>query len=276
MLGGYDLHRDVHGTWLGVTRQGRIAVLTNYREEGDVIIQGVRSRGAIVNAFLMTDPQSPESTEQFARRLVEEDGVQGVGGFSLLFGHVKDVVKKENKGLAIISNRTPDVEGLIWVARDPHETHALSNSYYGDMSWPKVVKGEEAARAAIKESYAKGESKEALLERLFRLLSVDTLPRQRNGEEWEIYLNQLRHSIFIPAIGGTELKGVPSDKLAAAANHLVIDATSGAYGTQKQSLILVDRKGMMTFVERTLFNGKGEPVETGKIDRSYEFQIEGW
>jgi uncharacterized protein with NRDE domain len=27
VLGGYDLHRPAHGTWLGVTRQGRIAAL---------------------------------------------------------------------------------------------------------------------------------------------------------------------------------------------------------------------------------------------------------
>jgi uncharacterized protein with NRDE domain len=276
VLGGYDLHRDVHGTWLGVTRQGRVAVLTNYREEGDVVIQGVRSRGAIVNAYLMTDPASTESTEQFARRLVEEDGVKGVGGFSLLFGDVKDVVKKEKKGLAIISNRTPDVEGLIWVAREEHETHALSNAAYGDRSWPKVPKGEEAVRVAIKESTEKGESKEALLERLFQLLSVDTLPRQRKGEEWDTYLNQLRYSIFVPAIGGAELDGVPADKIVEAANHVPIDATSGVYGTQKQSLILVDRKGKLTFVERTLFDGSGKPVENGKLDRSYEFQVEGW
>ncbi|KAF2500485.1 DUF833 domain-containing protein [Lophium mytilinum] len=285
VLGGYDLHRAEHGTWLGVTRQGRIACLTNYREEDPAaLVQGVRSRGAIVNLFLRQDPSSHESTEAFARRLVAEDGVRGVGGFSLLFGDVRDVVKgvvegrgeKGKGGLAIISNRTPDVEGLIWVAGGAHETTALSNSFYGDASWPKVVKGEEAVRLAVKASAKRGESKEELLERLFGLLSVDTLPRQRNGEEWDVYLNQLRHSIFVPPIGGVELEGVPSDRIAAAVDHEAVDATSGVYGTQKQSLILVDKKGMLTFVERTLFDGIGKPVEGGKVDRVFEFQVEGW
>ncbi|OCK83321.1 DUF833-domain-containing protein [Lepidopterella palustris CBS 459.81] len=276
VLGGFDLHREVHGTWLGVTRQGRIAVLTNYREEGEAIIQGVHSRGGIVNAFLMTDPHSSETTEDFAQRLVDEDAVRGVGGFSLLFGQIRDVIKDGKKGLAIISNRTPDMESLIWVARGPHETHALSNSYYGDMSWPKVIQGQKAVKAAIDESVAKGESKEDLEERFFQLLSVDTLPRQRNGEEWEIYLRQLRHSIFIPAIGGNELAGVPSDEVAAAAGNKAIDATSGVYGTQKQSIILVDWEGKLTFVERTLFDANGAPIKIGTADRTFEFQIEGW
>lgn len=284
VLGGYDLHREVHGTWLGVTRQGRLAALTNYREEDNAIVQGAKSRGGIVNSFLMTDPHSAETTEQFAQRLVDEDGVRGVGGFSLLFGQIRDVVGHGKKGLAIISNRTPDMDGLIWVAREPNETHALSNSFYGDRSWPKVVQGEEAVKAAVAESVAKGESKEELLERLFQVLSVDTLPRQRNGEEWDIYLRQLRNSIFIPAVipavgGGDELSKKLAGEVAAARTNGVAeiaDATSGVYGTQKESIILVDRKGKLTFIERTVYDGRGDPVERGKGDRTFQFQIEGW
>ncbi|OCL11466.1 DUF833-domain-containing protein [Glonium stellatum] len=282
VLGGYDLHREVHGTWLGVTRQGRLAVLTNYREEGDAIIQGAKSRGGIVNSFLLTDPHSTETTEQFAQRLVDEDGVRGVGGFSLLFGQIRDVVDRGKKGLAIISNRTPDMDGLIWVARSPNETHALSNSFYGDRSWPKVVKGEEAVKAAVDQSVAKGESKGELLERLFQLLSVDTLPRQRDGESWDIYLRQLRNSIFVPAVipvPGSELSEKPADEIAATRTNGVAeiaDATSGVYGTQKETIILVDHTGKLTFVERTIYDGKGYPVEKGKGDRMFEFQIEGW
>ncbi|TKA39155.1 hypothetical protein B0A49_13227, partial [Cryomyces minteri] len=82
VLGGRDLQRDVRGTWLGITKQGRVAVLTNFREEGQNP-SGVRSRGGIVNAFLTTPPDSQETTEQFAKRLVEEEGVKDVGGFSL-------------------------------------------------------------------------------------------------------------------------------------------------------------------------------------------------
>ncbi|KAF4306727.1 hypothetical protein GTA08_BOTSDO05591 [Botryosphaeria dothidea] len=289
VLGGYDLHRPVHGTWLGITRQGRIAVLTNFREEGAAIIQDERSRGAIPIAWLNTPPDSDEGTADFAQRLVDEGTLKHVGGFSLLCGCLQDVVQKrdpaaaetngdaQKRGLAIISNRTPDVKGLVWLVSASGETHALSNSHYGDRSWPKIVQGEAGTRDAVDASVAAAETKEQLLSRLFDVLSKDTMPRQRNGEQWEIYLRQLRNSIFIPGIGhDVEMAEKPADAVAAATGVETVSATSGIYGTQKQSVILVDREGEVTFVERTLYDGDGKPVEEGKGDRRFDFQIEGW
>ncbi|KAF2191456.1 DUF833-domain-containing protein [Zopfia rhizophila CBS 207.26] len=277
VLGGYDLHRPAHGTWLGVTRQGRVAVLTNYREEGEAIIEGARSRGVIPNAWLKSDPKANESTEQFAKRLVEEDGVRGVGGFSLLYGKIEDVMKG-GKGLAIISNRTPDADGLIWVAREAHETHALSNAAYGDRTWPKVVNGEKAIKAAIEQSLEKRECKDKLLDRLFGVLSVDTMPKQKENEEWDMYLNQLRHSIFIPGIGKDHLDDMkmPPHPVGDVVKHRATDTTTGCYGTQKQIVVLVDKEGKVAYIERSLFDGNADPVEKGKGDRVFEFQIEGW
>ncbi|KAF2473429.1 DUF833-domain-containing protein [Lindgomyces ingoldianus] len=278
VLGGYDLHRPVHGTWLGVTRQGRVAVLTNYREEGEAIVEGARSRGLIPNAWLKSDPKVDESSEQFAKRLVEEDGVRGVGGFSLLYGKIQDVVKGGRKGLAIISNRTPDAAGLIWVAGKSHETYALSNAAYGDRSWPKVVNGEKEVKAAIDASVEKRESKEKLLERLFAVLCHDTMPRQKENEEWDMYLNQLRHSIFVPAVGKDDLEemNMPAHPVGDVVKHRAANATSGCYGTQKNIIILVDNGGKMLYIERSLFDGDAHPIEKGKGDKSFEFQIEGW
>ncbi|KAK4910261.1 hypothetical protein LTR28_000064, partial [Elasticomyces elasticus] len=85
VLGGRDLQRPVQGTWLGITKQGRIAVLTNFREEDQGNISAEKSRGGIPNALLTLPPDSDETIEQFARRLIEE-GVADVGGFSLAFG----------------------------------------------------------------------------------------------------------------------------------------------------------------------------------------------
>lgn len=284
VLGGWDLHRAAHGTWLGVTRQGRIAVLTNFREEDQAIVEGTKSRGVIVNSFLLTPPESDESTEEFAKRLVEEEGVQGVGGFSLLFGRLQDVVRVveeegglvKKKGLAIVSNRTPDVEGLIWVCGERDETHALSNSWYGDRSWPKVVQGEEELKSTIDESVRKGESQNALIKRLFHVLSIDTLPKKKHGERWEIYIRELRNSIFIPPVGGGELNGKSADEVAAAKSQQRIEATSGIYGTQKQTVVLCDSQGKVTYVERTRTDEEGDPIEAGKGDRRFDFQIDQW
>ncbi|KAF2396163.1 DUF833-domain-containing protein [Trichodelitschia bisporula] len=284
ILGGYDLHRAEHGTWLGITKQGRLACLTNFREEGAAIIQGRRSRGAIVNAFLRAPPSAAhtESTKQAAQKLIEE-GVTGVGGFSLLFGHLSDLknpTEGEKKGLAIVSNRSTDVHGVDWLCGGPGETHALSNANYGDTSWPKVVDAERLVAEAVGASVAAEEGEDDLITRLLGVLSRDTLPKQKQGEEWEIYLRQLRHSIFIPPIGNDSMEARKSgDEVATGdgrGSTTVWDPTSGRYGTQKQSVILLDREGRVTFLERTLFDEDGRPVPPERRDRRFTFDIEGW
>jgi uncharacterized protein with NRDE domain len=258
-----------------VTKQGRIAVLTNYREENEEIVEGARSRGLIPNAWLKSEHGSPE---EFARKMIEEDGVRGVGGFSLCYGFAQDVAKSGKEGLAIISNRTPDVDNLIRLASGPHETHALSNAAYGDRSWPKVVNGENWTKAAITESIQKGETRDQLVDRLLHVLSIDTMPKQKENEEWDMYLNQLRHSIFIPAIGRDALAEMkmPAHEVGDVVKHRAADAVTGCYGTQKQIVILVDREGKVFYLERTLYDVDAKPIEIGKGDRTFEFQIEGW
>ncbi|KNG49901.1 duf833 domain-containing protein [Stemphylium lycopersici] len=275
VLGGYDLHRPAHGTWLGVTRQGRIAVLTNYREEDQSIVEGARSRGVIPNAWLKSDPAKKESTDEFAKRMIEEDGVEGVGGFSLCYGFVQDVIK--GKGLAIVSNRTPDVQGVIHLLQKPDETKALSNAAYSDRSWPKVIKGEDWTRTAIAASVAAHESRHQLIHRLLDILSTNTMPQKKENEEWDMYLNQLRHSVFIPAIGRDHLDEhkMPAHEVGDVVKNKAVDATSGCYGTQKSIVVLCDRQGKVTYFERTFYDGDARPIEKGKGDRMFEYQIEG-
>ena len=272
------MHRPAHGTWLGITRQGRVAVLTNFREENELIDPTAPSRGLIPNAWLKSDPKAKETTEELAKRLIEEDGVRGVGGFSLVYGFAQDVLKQQNRGLAIISNRTPDVHGLLYLAGSPNETHALSNAAYGDRSWPKVVNGEKWTKEAIEASVKRNESREQLLERLRGVLSMDTMPMQKENEEWDMYMNQLRHSIFIPAIGKDQLEEMkmPAHQVGDVVKHKATDATTGCYGTQKQIVIMFNKEGGVFYSERTLFDQEANPIEKGKGDRIFEFQIEGW
>lgn len=281
-----------------------MACLTNFRESGQAVIEGARSRGAIVNAFLTAPAASRESTADAAAALIA-DGVAGVGGFSLLVGHVRRRGEPDG-GLAVVSNRCTDLGGVRWLlkggAADAGETHALSNSFYGDRSWRKVVDGEAAVAAEVKKLAAEGAGPDQIVEACLRVLSADTLPRQRPGESWEVYLNQLKNSIFVPLVG-LGSKGLigesatPSDATPRSASpaggqsvksavamvngvvggdHHPTDATSGTYGTQKQSVILVDNDGKVRFFERTLFDANGSPIKLGEGDRQFEFQIEGW
>ena len=246
-------------------------MLTNYREENEELIQGARSRGLIPNAWLKSDPKAQESTEQF-----EKDGVKGVGGFSLLYGFVQDIVKSTGKGLGIISNRTPDVHGIVHLATQPGETHALSNAAYGDRSWPKVVNGEKWTKEAIAKSIEANESRDQLVQRLLDVLSIDTMPKQKENEAWDMYMNQLRHTIFVPSIGRDDLEELkmPAHEIGDTVKQKAAHATDGVYGTQKNIVILVDREGKVFYLERTLYDRDATPIEKGKGDRTFEYEIE--
>jgi len=279
VLGGRDLVRKEQGTWLGITKQGRIAVLTNFREEGAFQLEA-RSRGAMVNAFLTQPAESPNDTKHFIERLVEGEGLKGVGGFSLVCGSV-------GEPLAVISNRTPSVEGITWIAGDGEQTIGLSNAAFANRSWPKVLDGEELLSSAIKESVASHASKPSFIEDMFHLLSTDTLPKSSKGTDWDSYAKEMRNSIFIPAIGGEEVDDMSAEDLAAARSdqHVTAkdeikredkgDGQSGAYGTQKQTVVLVDYQGRVTFVERTLYDAAGRTTTAKDRDRILEFVIEG-
>ncbi|KAL8742200.1 MAG: hypothetical protein Q9190_005278 [Brigantiaea leucoxantha] len=277
ILGGRDLLRPVQGTWLGITKQGRIAILTNFREEGQKM-QGVRSRGAMANAFLAQDPRSTDSTTGFVKSLVESGGVDGVGGFSLVCGKV-------GEPLAVVSNRTPKVEGIPWILVKAGQTEGLSNAAFQDHSWPKVTEGINLTKTTLDQAARDRISKERLVEMCMEILSAETLPKRDKGQGWEVYVKELRHSILIPPIGGEGMDGERADEIAAADSEQKVyaekdgtprfqDGMSGLYGTQKQTVILVTYDGHVTFVERTLYNEKAQKFPESLRDRWFEFDIE--
>ncbi|KAG5918569.1 hypothetical protein E4U42_006802, partial [Claviceps africana] len=56
VLSSRDLQRAERGAWMGITRDGLFAVLTNYREadghDAGHPVHGIRSRGGMVTAWL--------------------------------------------------------------------------------------------------------------------------------------------------------------------------------------------------------------------------------
>jgi uncharacterized protein with NRDE domain len=276
VIGGRDLLRSVQGTWLGVTTDGRIAVLTNFREEG-VQHEGAISRGVIIRSFL-TDSSS-SSTDEFVKRMIASGTGRDAGGFSLVCGRI-------GEPLAVMSNRAKCEDDIPWIAAKSGETVGLSNAAFGDRSWHKVAQGERSMHDTIAESIESDESEDQLVNRLLGLLSTDTLlPRHGDEAGLEMYINELRNSIFVPAIGKKDPPGLPADEVATARtdekaavlegsldNRLPL-GVSGLYGTQKQSVILVSHSGRVRFIERTLYDNDIKPIPLGNGDLEFVFEI---
>lgn len=296
ILSSRDLLRKEQGTWLGITKTGNFAVLTNYREEEDPEhpLQGLKSRGGMVTAWL-TAPND-KSTHEFVDHLLEGEGVKGVGGFSLLCGKLrrrKDA-KQELEPLAIISNRSLTPEEVPWIAERRGEVYGLSNTSYDDPeTWPKVQMGKSKLLEVAEEAAAAELGEEELLEKLFGILDSDTLPPLER-DDFQTHLENLKYSIFIRSLGQEVplAETLTSDQLATAATSTIDDKVTrtsegtpapeafnfmtGVYGTQRQTILLVDWEGNVTYRERALYDAEGQPIPRGKGDMKFDFQIEGW
>jgi uncharacterized protein with NRDE domain len=114
---------------------------------------------------------------------------------------------------------------------------------------------------------------------LFDVLRVDTFPKLPKEEDFTVYARQMRNSIFIPRVGGRGVENESSDGLRSTkvedhSKHAGIEVGGGAggYGTQKQTVVLVDRTGKVTFIEQTLYD---QEAQASQSEKRYEFQIEG-
>ncbi len=115
VFGGRDL--EAGGTWLGMRRDGRFAVVTNFREP-DIRPAGKRSRGELTAHFLSGDM----SPNDYLERLRKTAG--DYAGFNLLFGDA-------GNQLFYFSNREGEEVPLS------PGVHVLSNHLL-NTPWPKV------------------------------------------------------------------------------------------------------------------------------------------
>jgi uncharacterized protein with NRDE domain len=169
ILAGRDLRAG--GTWLGITRNGRIGLLTNYRDPAS-IKEGAPSRGTLVRDYLLGNEAPLSYLERLAR-----EGHQ-YNGFNLLIG--------DRGCLCYYSNRLerPRVLG--------QGIYGLSNHLL-ETPWPKVVRAKKRFATLISKADVPGR------DQLFRILEDRTpardedLPDTGIGLEWE----RLLSAIFI-------------------------------------------------------------------------------
>jgi uncharacterized protein with NRDE domain len=159
LLAGKDLRAG--GTWMGITRAGRFAAVTNFRDPSDKR-STARSRGALVTEFLLGSDTPARFLSELAARAHEFNGfnvIVGDGASLLYFGSRENVARPVEPGI-----------------------HALSNHLL-DEPWPKVVR----ARRHMEDAMAVAEPAAQLFEMLSEqgLADDQALPDTGVGIAWE-------------------------------------------------------------------------------------------
>jgi uncharacterized protein with NRDE domain len=126
ILAGCDLRQN--GTWLGITRNGRLAAVTNYRIPFEVKTDA-RSRGLLVREFL----ESEIGPEKYLETLLKSIG--HYKGFNLIVA---------------------DTNGIYYLSNQTGKYYRVNSGYYGlsnrllDTPWPKVVRGKHILKHIVK------------------------------------------------------------------------------------------------------------------------------
>jgi len=168
VLAGRDLKNS--GTWLGVTKDGKIAAVTNYRDPS-TLKSDAPSRGKLVGRYLT----GKRSADNYLKNISGQ--TENYNGFNLILGDDND----------------------LFVFSSCGEKQKLKSGIYGlsnhllNSPWPKVVRCRKMLKAALDK---KGD---ALEEALFSVLADRRVPQDNKlpatgiGLEWE----RLLSSIFI-------------------------------------------------------------------------------
>ncbi|CAA0367427.1 conserved hypothetical protein [Alteromonas alvinellae] len=175
LLAGQDL--EAGGTWMGVTRNGDIAALTNVRDPHNINKNAV-SRGELVANWLEQSPAPKGNAEQSAYLAKLEKTRQRYNGYNLLFGNVNALQVYNN-----VNNSTHSIDTGVY---------GLSNADIAT-PWPKVTQGVTALSDYIEQQSTINDDD------LFDILRHENkaedahLPDTGIGYEWEKALS----SIFI-------------------------------------------------------------------------------
>jgi uncharacterized protein with NRDE domain len=166
VLAGRDMKDG--GTWLGITKRGRIAAVTNYRDPIS-FKDDAPSRGWLVRDFLHGQEDPAVYLERVAARADQYNG------FSMILGEVSQLYYFSNRGR--IFELSPGLYGL--------SNHLL------DTPWPKVERGKTTLASLI------DRKEKPYREGIFNILSDqsrsddDRLPDTGVGLEWERILSAI-------------------------------------------------------------------------------------
>jgi len=162
VLAGLD--KKEGGSWLGLSTEGRISFITNFRLPTGVESQTAKSRGHLVRNFLT----STESPQHYLNGIKKD--AHDYGGFNLFVGDLDQLLYFSNQS-GKIQTINPGIYGI--------SNHLL------DTPWPKVVIGKTMFQNCLRQK------QDNLVQNLFQILihqdqpADHELPHTGVKIEWE-------------------------------------------------------------------------------------------
>lgn len=234
VLAGTDL--EVHpleqslknGTWLGITKEGRFAALTNFRETN---FRGTTSRGVLVRDFLLSSDSVQESIEHVKNQQDQ------YGGFSITFF---DFGKDPTEMMYFTNRDNQPIQSI-----ESGVVYGLSNSSLAD-PWPKVHRGKDLFSEALKQ-HSEGKSEEDLIEALFDMLHTSK-PFHDEEDLTEVF-KDLKETICVPKFD-FPFEGIKEPE----------------YATRTSTVVLIDYDGNVSFIERDWYDENLVPYKHGEFN----------
>ncbi|KAJ1658016.1 hypothetical protein IWQ61_002680, partial [Dispira simplex] len=239
ILGPRDLKAGVNGTWIGISKCGHVAFLTNNHEMGS-LMTNKKTRGLLVHDFLVDDQMGP--VDYLARLLPEG---QLYNGFNIVVGDLCPTVFYS--GSNHNRNDANEKDGTSALSLEPlplDQVLGLSNADFGTpQDWPRVQRGV----MVMTEILGLGLTQEALIEKLFTMLR-DSSPFTPTNLPQTV--EEARKPICLPPV----------------------QRHQQWYGTSVSTVILVDHNNHVYYSERELVTRDGAPVS--EPGRTFEFMID--
>lgn len=243
VFGGRDLQAG--GTWLGITQDGRLGWITNYRNPQQNN-PAAPSRGQLVADYL-----NPSTGIISPRNYLDalSTTAHRYNGFNLVLGNPRELVyytnKTEHGNTGQNAGRNTDRSTVRNTDRKRTQNSAmtsLASGIYGlsnarlNTPWPKVQRARRHLQAAVAENLTSAASlatEACLIQSLFTLLADQFVPSDETLPDTGVGLN-LERFLAPVFIAGQD------------------------YATRCATVVLITIQGRLTFAERTFVPG-GDP-----------------
>jgi len=231
------------GSWFGINRSGRVALLTNITEP---FKRYDTSRGDLVSSFLLSNPLEE----------VVVDDVKKFAGFNLLLlvptfdssGSIllryESLLLTNHGGGGPVTSRT--------LSSSERSCGVLSNGVdgAGEKLWPKVQHATDQFPVVVSTRSADPTDAE-LIDHLFQLLAWQ--PQDCNISQ----RSELRKTIHV----------IPTS--------IPTSTGSALYGTRLSTVLLVRNNGDVLFIERDIWKlgDGGIPIKSDDTERRFDFKL---